>query len=126
MTRRVRVHPMYCGKKHDPIKVARKVLKQDIRQNPFSPEYGYIIDRIYTNKIEDGICLPQSGMIEFVATFEAILLYPVKGEVLDAVVESVTKTGIIFRYVCIYGIVRSYVSLKNFFEIVHNRIHLFI
>lgn len=110
LTRRVRVHPAHTGGGiKNLFQVVRKMLKQDIRENCFNPEHGYIVDRISIEKIGDGYCLPNLGFIEYMVTFDAILLYPVVGECVDVVVEVVTDTCIIFRHACVYGVVRSYV-----------------
>jgi len=117
LVRRVRVHPKYIGGKESILKVARKMAKQDIYENSFTIEHGYIVRLICISSIGKGHCLPIQGFIEFSVTFEAILLYPLVGEVIEAEVEMITDTCITFRYVCVYGVVRSY-SLNDEYDFV--------
>lgn len=107
----MRIHPQYSGGKNDPHKMVKKMLVQDIRENFFDKKNGYIADRVCVTSIGEGFCLPLVGYIEFLVAFEAILFYPVIGETVYAEVEMVTDTCIIFRHVCAYGVVRSYVSI---------------
>lgn len=56
-----------------------------------SGQFGYIIAVVSMSDIGNGIVLPGSGQAEFVARYRAIVFKPFKGEVVDGVVNNVTK-----------------------------------
>ena len=56
-----------------------------------SGQFGYIIAVVSMSDIGSGIVLPGSGQAEFVARYRAIVFKPFKGEVVDGVVNNVTK-----------------------------------
>lgn len=58
-----------------------------------SGQFGYIIAVVSMSDIGNGIVLPGSGQAEFVARYRAIVFKPFKGEVVDGVVNNVTKVG---------------------------------
>lgn len=89
--------------------MVRKLALQGIT-NSFTKDHGYFIMVVRIKEVGEGLCLPQLGMIEYPVHFDAIVLFPVVGEVVDAEVVEITNSAIIFRYICMFGIVRSYVS----------------
>lgn len=56
-----------------------------------SGQFGYIIAVVSMSDIGNGIVLSGSGQAEFVARYRAIVFKPFKGEVVDGVVNNVTK-----------------------------------
>ena len=56
-----------------------------------SGQFGYIIAVVSMSDIGNGIVMPGSGQAEFVARYRAIVFKPFKGEVVDGVVNNVTK-----------------------------------
>jgi hypothetical protein len=56
-----------------------------------SGQFGYIIAVVSMSDIGSGIVLSGSGQAEFVARYRAIVFKPFKGEVVDGVVNNVTK-----------------------------------
>ena len=56
-----------------------------------SGQFGYIIAVVSMSDIGSGIVMPGSGQAEFVARYRAIVFKPFKGEVVDGVVNNVTK-----------------------------------
>lgn len=69
-------------------------------KNAFLPEHGYIIDvtKIHLDSIQISKILPSSGLIECHVKYEALVLYPVIGEVVLAVVTKVEKGSIHITY----------------------------
>lgn len=58
-----------------------------------SGQFGYIIAVVSMSDIGNGIVLSGSGQAEFVARYRAIVFKPFKGEVVDGVVNNVTKVS---------------------------------
>ena len=56
-----------------------------------SGEFGYIIAVVSILDIGKGMVLPGSGQAEFVTRYRAIVFKPFKGQVVDGVVNNVTK-----------------------------------
>eukprot|EP00040_Diaphanoeca_grandis_P038967 m.257835 g.257835 ORF g.257835 m.257835 type:complete len:174 (-) comp35756_c0_seq1:100-621(-) len=61
-----------------------------------SGKYGFIISVISVKDedIKDGEIIPGKGHVMFPVTYKAIVYRPFKGEIVDAIVKSVTKAGI--------------------------------
>jgi len=107
LVRRIRLHPEYIGNKTDLNLTIKKIAMQEIK-GQFSLEHGYFVMPICVTNVGDGYCLPLVGFVEYAVTFEAICLFPVVGEVVYAEVVFVSDTCIMFRYACMYGVVRSF------------------
>ncbi|CAL8073360.1 unnamed protein product [Orchesella dallaii] len=107
LVRRIRLHPKYISKETDVHLTIKKIAMQEIK-GQFSLEHGYFVMPICVTNVGDGYCLPLVGFVEHAVTFEAICLYPVVGEVVYAEVVFVSETCIMFRYACMYGVVRSF------------------
>jgi len=58
-----------------------------------SGQFGYIIAVVQIMDIGKGMVLSGSGQAEFVTHYRAIVFKPFKGEVVDGVVDSVSKMG---------------------------------
>lgn len=56
-----------------------------------SGQFGYIIAVVSILDIGKGMVLPGSGQAEFITRYRAIVFKPFKGEVVDGVVNNVTK-----------------------------------
>ncbi len=56
-----------------------------------SGQFGYIIAVVSILDIGKGMVLPGSGQAEFVTRYRAIVFKPFKGEVVDGVVDNVSK-----------------------------------
>jgi DNA-directed RNA polymerase II subunit RPB7 len=56
-----------------------------------SGQFGYIIAVVSVLDVGKGVVLPGSGLAEFVTRYRAIVFKPFKGEVVDGVVDNVTK-----------------------------------
>ena len=56
-----------------------------------SGQFGYIIAVVSVLDVGKGMVLPGSGQAEFVTRYRAIVFKPFKGEVVDGVVNNVTK-----------------------------------
>lgn len=56
-----------------------------------SGEIGYIIAVVSILDIGKGIVLPGRGQAEFITKYRAIVFKPFKGEVVDGVVDTVSK-----------------------------------
>jgi DNA-directed RNA polymerase II subunit RPB7 len=60
-----------------------------------SGQFGYIIAVVQIMDIGKGMVLSGSGQAEFVTHYRAIVFKPFKGEVVDGVVDSVSKVGLV-------------------------------
>ena len=72
------------------LQVLESKLYSDV-EGTCSGQFGYIIAVVSMSDIGNGIVLAGSGQAEFVARYRAIVFKPFKGEVVDGVVNNVTK-----------------------------------
>lgn len=63
-----------------------------------SGEFGYIIAVVSILDIGKGMVLAGSGQAEFVTRYRAIVFKPFKGQVVDGVVNNVTKVRVFYQY----------------------------
>jgi DNA-directed RNA polymerase II subunit RPB7 len=61
-----------------------------------SGSFGYIIAVVSILDIGKGVVLAGAGLAEFVTRYRAIVFKPFKGEVVDGVVDNVTKVSSCF------------------------------
>jgi DNA-directed RNA polymerase II subunit RPB7 len=60
-----------------------------------SGQFGYIIAVVSILDIGKGMVLPGTGQAEFVTRYRAIVFKPFKGEVVDGVVNNVSKVRVL-------------------------------
>lgn len=65
-----------------------------------SIKYGYLITIFKIEKIEDGI-VNDNGEAVFTVSFKALVFRPLKGEVLDGIVEGVERVGLELSIGCV-------------------------
>ncbi|KAI0233839.1 DNA-directed RNA polymerase II subunit, partial [Massospora cicadina] len=82
----IQLHPSYFGP--DLRSYIKNKLHADV-EGKCSGRYGYIITVINLTSIGSGKILSGSGLAEFDVKYNAVVLRPFKGQVLDAVVTSV-------------------------------------
>ncbi|KAF9792866.1 RNA polymerase Rpb7 [Thelephora terrestris] len=90
LTHTILLHPSYFGPRM--LQFLESKLYSDV-EGTCSGQFGYIIAVVSMSDIGNGIVLPGSGQAEFVARYRAIVFKPFKGEVVDGVVNNVTKMG---------------------------------
>lgn len=88
LTHTILLHPSYFGPRM--LQFLESKLYSDV-EGKCSGQFGYIIAVVSMSDIGNGIVLPGSGQAEFVARYRAIVFKPFKGEVVDGVVNNVTK-----------------------------------
>ena len=74
-----------------------------------SGQFGYIIAVVSILDIGKGMVLPASGQAEFVTRYRAIVFKPFKGEVVDGVVNNVSKVCPFLQYEIVV-VLRAFVS----------------
>ncbi|CDO69674.1 hypothetical protein BN946_scf184851.g62 [Trametes cinnabarina] len=84
------LHPSYFGPRM--LNFLESKLYSDV-EGTCSGEFGYIIAVVSILDIGKGMVLPGSGQAEFVTRYRAIVFKPFKGQVVDGVVNNVTKMG---------------------------------
>ncbi|KAJ8473088.1 hypothetical protein ONZ51_g8091 [Trametes cubensis] len=82
------LHPSYFGPRM--LNFLESKLYSDV-EGTCSGEFGYIIAVVSILDIGKGMVLPGSGQAEFVTRYRAIVFKPFKGQVVDGVVNNVTK-----------------------------------
>ena len=88
LTHTILLHPSYFGPRM--LQFLESKLYSDV-EGTCSGQFGYIIAVVSMSDIGNGIVMPGSGQAEFVARYRAIVFKPFKGEVVDGVVNNVTK-----------------------------------
>jgi DNA-directed RNA polymerase II subunit RPB7 len=88
MTHTIQLPPSYFGPG------IRKFVEQKLHKDvegTCSDQYGYIISVVSISKVSQGKLIPGAGQAEYTVSYSAVVLKPFKGEVLDAIVISITK-----------------------------------
>lgn len=85
------LHPSYFGPRM--LNFLESKLYSDV-EGTCSGEFGYIIAVVSILDIGKGMVLAGSGQAEFVTRYRAIVFKPFKGQVVDGVVNNVTKVRI--------------------------------
>lgn len=67
-------------------------LRDDV-EGTCTGKYGYIIKVVGMIDVGQGKVIPGSGLAEFNSTYQAVVLKPFKGEVMDAKITNVNKMG---------------------------------
>ncbi|WFD41298.1 DNA-directed RNA polymerase II subunit [Malassezia japonica] len=67
-------------------------LKDDV-EGTCTGKYGYIIKVVSIMDVGQGKVMPGTGLAEFRSKYQAIVLKPFNGEVMDALVTNVNKMG---------------------------------
>lgn len=90
----LQLHPSYFGPQMN--QYLRDKLLTDV-EGTCTGQFGYIVCVLDSMKIDvgKGKVLPQTGAAEFEVKYRAVVWKPFKGEVMDAVVNSVSKMGVI-------------------------------
>ncbi|KXX75232.1 DNA-directed RNA polymerase II subunit rpb7 [Madurella mycetomatis] len=89
LERRVTLHPSYFGRNMHEL-VTTKLVK-DV-EGTCAGDY-YIIAIMDTFDVSEGRILPGSGLAEFTVGYRAVVWRPFKGEVVDAIVDTVNQHG---------------------------------
>ncbi|KAL0568811.1 DNA-directed RNA polymerase II subunit [Marasmius crinis-equi] len=84
------LHPSYFGPRM--LNFLESKLYSDV-EGTCSGQFGYIIAVVSILDIGKGTVLSGSGQAEFITRYRAIVFKPFKGEVVDGVVNNVTKMG---------------------------------
>lgn len=84
------LHPSYFGPSLAEF-IERK-LRDDV-EGTCSGQHGYIVKVLRINSIGEGVVLPGEGLAQFNSVYQALVLRPFKGQVVDAVVSNVNKLG---------------------------------
>ena len=88
LTHTILLHPSYFGPRM--LNYLESKLYLDV-EGTCSGQFGYIIAVVSILDIGKGMVLPASGQAEFVTRYRAIVFKPFKGEVVDGVVNNVSK-----------------------------------
>ncbi|KAI9295365.1 DNA-directed RNA polymerase II subunit [Neoconidiobolus thromboides FSU 785] len=86
----IQLHPSFFGT------TLRSQIQEKVHndvEGKCSGLYGYIICVVSLAEISSGKIIPGNGLAEFDVKYNAIVLKPMKGEVVDAVVASVNSQG---------------------------------
>jgi len=89
MEHRVSLHPSYFGRGMKDL-VTNKLIA-DVEGKCFGD--FYIILVMSTFDVSGGRCVPGTGLAEFTVDYQAVVYKPFKGEVVDAIVNSVNHQG---------------------------------
>ncbi|KAL4400653.1 DNA-directed RNA polymerase II subunit [Malassezia pachydermatis] len=87
---RTELHPSFFGPSM--IEFLNRKLRDDV-EGTCSGKYGYIIKVVSILDVGQGKVLPGSGLAEFRSKYQAIVLKPFNGEVMDAKITNVNKMG---------------------------------
>ncbi|EPQ27053.1 uncharacterized protein PFL1_05337 [Pseudozyma flocculosa PF-1] len=87
---RTELHPSYFGPSM--IEFLDQKLRDDV-EGTCTGRYGYIIKVIGIKEVGQGKVMPGTGLAQFTSTYQAIVLRPFKGEVVDAKITNVNKMG---------------------------------
>ncbi|KAL0568808.1 DNA-directed RNA polymerase II subunit [Marasmius crinis-equi] len=90
LTHTILLHPSYFGPRM--LNFLESKLYSDV-EGTCSGQFGYIIAVVSVLDIGKGMVLSRSGQAEFITRYRAIMFKPFKGEVVDGVVNNVTKMG---------------------------------
>lgn len=74
------------------IEFLNRKLRDDV-EGMCSGKYGYIIKVVAVLDVGQGKIMPGTGLAEFRSRYQAIVLKPFNGEVMDALVTNVNKMG---------------------------------
>ncbi|WFC96574.1 DNA-directed RNA polymerase II subunit [Malassezia brasiliensis] len=74
------------------IEFLSRKLKDDV-EGTCTGKYGYIIKVVSIMDVGQGRVIPGTGLAEFRSRYQAIVLKPFNGEVMDALVTNVNKMG---------------------------------
>ena len=96
LTHTILLHPSYFGPRM--LNYLESKLYLDV-EGTCSGQFGYIIAVVSILDIGKGMVLPASGQAEFVTRYRAIVFKPFKGEVVDGVVNNVSKVCLFIRVV---------------------------
>lgn len=88
LTHTILLHPSYFGPRM--LNYLESKLYLDV-EGTCSGQFGYIIAVVSILDIGKGMVLPATGQAEFVTRYRAIVFKPFKGEVVDGVVNNVSK-----------------------------------
>mmetsp|Transcript_28395 Transcript_28395/g.71314 ORF Transcript_28395/g.71314 Transcript_28395/m.71314 type:complete len:137 (-) Transcript_28395:1032-1442(-) len=97
------IHPRYFGPK---IRMTLYAKLHSEVEGTCSGRHGFIIKVISVEDIGKGVIQDSTGFVRFSVRYKAIVFRPFKGEVVDAVVESVNPEG----FFCVAGPLRMFVS----------------
>ena len=92
MSHRILLHPSYFGPRM--LSYLESKLYADV-EGTCSGQYGYIIAVVSILDIGKGMVLSGSGQAEFIIRYRAIVFKPFKGEVVDGVVNTVSKVRLL-------------------------------
>ncbi|PWN21396.1 hypothetical protein BCV69DRAFT_169296 [Microstroma glucosiphilum] len=84
------LHPSYFGPSLADF--IEQKLRDDV-EGTCSGENGYIVKVLRIDSIGDGVVLPGEGLAQFNSVYQALVLRPFKGQVVDAIVSNVNKLG---------------------------------
>ncbi|KAJ1655669.1 DNA-directed RNA polymerase II subunit [Dispira simplex] len=87
----ITLHPRYFGR--DIQEFVKSKLYQDV-EGTCTGRHGYIITVVQVESISRGKLIPGLGSAEFEIVYQAIVFKPFKYEVLDGVVNNVSKMGV--------------------------------
>ena len=87
---RTELHPSFFGPSM--IEFLNRKLRDDV-EGMCSGKYGYIIKVVAVLDVGQGKIMPGTGLAEFRSRYQAIVLKPFNGEVMDALVTNVNKMG---------------------------------
>ncbi|WFD03386.1 DNA-directed RNA polymerase II subunit [Malassezia obtusa] len=87
---RTELHPSFYGPSM--IEFLSRKLKDDV-EGTCTGKYGYIIKVVSIMDVGQGRVMPGTGLAEFRSKYQAIVLKPFNGEVMDARVTNVNKMG---------------------------------
>ncbi|KIY51911.1 hypothetical protein FISHEDRAFT_64042 [Fistulina hepatica ATCC 64428] len=90
LTHTILLHPSYFGPRM--VNFLESKLYADV-EGTCSGQFGYIIAVVGLIDIGKGIVLSGSGQAEFITRYRAVVFKPFKGEVVDGIVDRVTKMG---------------------------------
>lgn len=84
------LHPSYFGPSLADF--IEQKLRDDV-EGTCSGENGYIVKVLRIDSIGDGVVLPGEGLAQFNSVYQALVLRPFKGQVVDAIVSNVNKVS---------------------------------
>ncbi|PKI85043.1 Rpb7p [Malassezia vespertilionis] len=87
---RTELHPSFFGPSM--VEFLGRKLRDDV-EGTCSGKYGYIIKVVSVLDVGQGKVVPNTGLAEFKSKYQAIVLKPYNGEVMDAMVTNVNKMG---------------------------------
>ncbi|SPO29894.1 probable DNA-directed RNA polymerase II chain Rpb7 [Ustilago trichophora] len=90
LTHKTELHPSYFGPSM--VEFLNQKLRDDV-EGTCTGKHGYIIKVVGMIDVGQGKVIPGSGLAEFNSTYQAVVLKPFKGEVMDAKITNVNKMG---------------------------------